>query len=218
MHPKGYARALFVDFSSAFNSMKRHILLKRLLDLNINTGLVVWIRGSVSGRTCQTCCPQGCVLSSVLFSLFTNEFMINEEHFRLFKYADDMALVGLLQETGPLGEAAYLAHATALQTWCHTSQLEINVAETKELIMCCTKQHLITEPVSLDGQHVETVEHFKYLGTVLDTQVSFSENTEYIFKRCSQRLYLLRKLSGLGVSRQILELVYKTIVESDFNL
>lgn len=44
--------------------------------------------------------------------------------------------------------------------------------------------------------------------------MSFSGNTEYIFKRCSQRLYLLRKLSGFCVSQQILELVYKTIVES----
>nr|WPK86738.1 NLRC3-like protein 42 [Sebastes schlegelii] len=54
------------------------------------------------------------------------------ETLRLFKYVDDMALVGLLQETGPLGEAAYLTHTTALQTRCHTSQLEINVAKTKE--------------------------------------------------------------------------------------
>ncbi len=33
--------------------------------------------------------PQGCVLSPVLFSIFTNEFTINEEHFWLFKYADE---------------------------------------------------------------------------------------------------------------------------------
>ncbi len=43
-NPKGYARILFVDFSSAFNSMKTHLLLKRLVDLNINQGLVLWIR------------------------------------------------------------------------------------------------------------------------------------------------------------------------------
>ncbi len=42
-NPKGYARILFVDFNSAFNSMKTHLLLKRLVDLNINQGLVLWI-------------------------------------------------------------------------------------------------------------------------------------------------------------------------------
>jgi len=63
-------------------------------------------RGSVFKRlmsdvlTLSTGCPQGCVLSPVLFSLFANIFTIKEEQFRsLFKYADDMALVGLLDKT-----------------------------------------------------------------------------------------------------------------------
>ncbi len=43
--PKGYARVLFVDFSAASNSMKLHILLTRLADLNIDKGLILWIRG-----------------------------------------------------------------------------------------------------------------------------------------------------------------------------
>lgn len=60
---------------------------------------------------------------------------------------------------------------------------------------------------------VETVSFFKYLRTVLDSELNFS-NTEYIYKKCSQRLYLLRKLSSLRVSPQILEVVYKLIVES----
>lgn len=41
---EGYARDLFVDCSSAFNCMKIHIPLKRLIDLNINTRLVDRIR------------------------------------------------------------------------------------------------------------------------------------------------------------------------------
>lgn len=49
--------------------------------------------------------------------------------------------------------------------------------------------------------------------------VSSSGSTPYIFfKKCSQRLYLLRRLSGLGVSQQILELVYRSLVESVFTI
>lgn len=40
MHPKGYARILFIDFSSAFNSMKIHILLKRAADLKVHPSLI----------------------------------------------------------------------------------------------------------------------------------------------------------------------------------
>ncbi len=120
-----------------------------------------------------------------------------------------MALVGLLDKTNQTYDLAYLTHTKALETWCCSSQLEINVAKTKELIMC-TKRDVI----SLESQQVEIVEHFKYLGSILDSQLSFADNSEYIFKRCSQRLLLLRQFSGLGVSKHILELVYKSIVES----
>ncbi len=48
----------------------------------------------------------------------------------------------------------------------------------------------------------------------MDSQLSFADNSEYIFKRCSRILFLLRQLSGLGVSKHILELVCKSIVES----
>lgn len=56
--------------------------------------------------------------------------------------------------------------------FCRTSQLKkMNVTETKEPIFC-TKEDQKTEPVSLDGQPVETVDHFK--------------QTEYVIERGSQ--------------------------------
>ncbi len=42
------------------------------------------------------------------------------------------------------------------------------------------------------------MEHFKYLGSILDSQLSFADNSEYIFKRCSQRLFLLRQCHESG--------------------
>ena len=213
--------------TTTFNSMKLHILLKRLADLNIDKGLILWIRDFLSCRPQRVCvngsqsevltistgCPQGSVLSPLLFSLFTNEFALNESNFKLIKYADDMALVGLLQKTDPSGEAFYLSHTRALEAWCLNSQLVINVSKTKEMCLC-TKQDLTIKSVLLDGQPVETVDTFKYLGTVLDGQLSFTENTAVIFKKCSQRLNLLRRLSCLGVSPKLLELVYITHIES----
>ena len=41
---KSYVRILFVDFSSAFNTIKPYVLLKRLIDLHVNSNLVLWNR------------------------------------------------------------------------------------------------------------------------------------------------------------------------------
>ncbi len=72
-----HARVLLIDFSSAFNSIRTHVLLKRLLDLKVNGGPILWIgdflsdcsqrvifNGNVSERTILiTGAPHGTILS-----------------------------------------------------------------------------------------------------------------------------------------------------------
>ena len=41
--PKTYVRTLFIDFSSAFNTIKPHVLLCKLQNMNINPHLALWI-------------------------------------------------------------------------------------------------------------------------------------------------------------------------------
>lgn len=45
----------FVDFKSTFNSVKTHIVLERLTDFHINSGLVIWIKDFHSSRPQRLC-------------------------------------------------------------------------------------------------------------------------------------------------------------------
>ena len=72
------------------------------------------------------------------------------------------------------------------------------------------------QSITISGQIVEVVDNFKYLGTYIDSKLNFSENTEQIFKTCNQRLHLLRKLNSFGVSKHIMETVYKNLIEGIF--
>lgn len=104
--PIHYVRIIFIDFTSGFNTMQIHILLQRLINLGVNGGITHWIRDSLSDR------PQrGAIFSPCLFSVYTNEFNIDHAYFSLFKYADDMALVALLQEGDTERENLYFNHA-----------------------------------------------------------------------------------------------------------
>lgn len=83
---KAYTRILFIDFTAAFNTMQIHILPQRLLDLGADGGLVHWIKDFLTDRPQRVCTrdlfseelilntgvPQGCCLSPVLFSVYTN--------------------------------------------------------------------------------------------------------------------------------------------------
>ena len=83
------------------------MLLKRLIDLHVNSNFVLWIRDFLRDRPQSVCvngylseevilnsgAPQGCVLSPMLFSIYTNHMNLQTAVTCLFKFADDMALV-----------------------------------------------------------------------------------------------------------------------------
>lgn len=102
---------------------------------------------------------------------------VHSSNVSLFKYTDNMALVELLKENNAAHEEAYFSQVTLLQDWCQTIKLEINMNKTKELIIQTKPRGAsnITHVV-LNSRPVEVVEHFKYLGTIIDRTLNFNVN------------------------------------------
>ena len=95
--------------------------------------------------------------------------------------------------------------------------MEINVGKTKELVLDARKTKILFLPVKVNNEPVKVVSNFRYLDTLIDNKLCFSDNSDLIYKKSKksqQRLYLLRKLSSFGVSRELLQTVYKSLVES----
>lgn len=59
-----------------------------------------------------------------------------------------------------------------------------------------------------------TQEQPEHLGTEVDRALSFSDHSSNIYKRVQQRLFLLRKLRTFNVSKNVLTVVYKSLIES----
>ena len=69
-------------------------------------------------------------------------------------------------------------------------------------------------PLTINGQTVEIVNSFKFLGTVISNDLKWDSNTSIIIKKCHQRLYFLRQLKKFGVSGNILVQFYRAVIES----
>jgi hypothetical protein len=110
----------------------------------------------------------------------------------------------------------YFLYIDSLTSWFDSSFLELNVQKTKEICFedSRVRDASLVRPVKIKGENVEQVETFKYLGTVLDYKLSFSFHVDSVCKKANQRLYLLRKLRSFDVSSEILETVYRSLIES----
>ena len=147
-----YARVICMYFSSVFNIIQPHLLIKRLLDVGASHTLVLWIkqflcdrpqRVSLSGTRSDhlivnTGAPQGSVLSPILFSVYTNEVVSTNALLTLVKFADDMALVARLQDENSLAE--YFLQLDLLKSWFKESFLDLNISKTKELVFDSRKE------------------------------------------------------------------------------
>ena len=179
---KTHARILFVDFSSAFNTIQPHLLAEKLLSrFNLDFKLVGWIIDFLTNR-CQcvrvnrcvssesftsTGSPQGCVLSPLLYILYTDDCRSRHQDRHIVKFADDSALVSLLRDC----ETDHGPVVNDFINWCENSFLHLNVNKTKDMCIDFRRGKSPPKPTTIGGAEIEIVSKYKYLGSTLDDKV-----------------------------------------------
>ena len=102
-----YVRMLFIDYSSAFNTIVPSKLIIKLEALGLNPTLCNWVLDFLTVRlqvvkegnnistslVLNTGAPQGCVLSPLLFSLFTQDCVAAHDSNTIIKFANDTAVI-----------------------------------------------------------------------------------------------------------------------------
>ncbi|KAJ0070008.1 hypothetical protein NL108_000247 [Boleophthalmus pectinirostris] len=118
-----------------------------------------------------------------------------------------MTVVGLITEGN---EAPYRDELLKLSEWCATNNLALNII--KELILDFRWNRATPAPLYINGQSVERVESFKFLGVHISADLSWSVNTSALDKKAQQWLHFLLRKVQLNTS--LLLTFYHSTTES----
>ena len=131
-------------------------------------------------------------------------------NFHLIKYADDAVFIELLHRDD---DSCLDIAANDLAGWCTDNDLILNVTKTKSLILSNKRYSPEIGDLKIDDEPVELVDSFKYLGTVIDSKLNFNENSDAINAKTRKRLYIMKKLSSMRISRPLRIRCYLTFIE-----
>lgn len=222
--PNNYIRAVFIDYSSAFNTINPATLIHKLIDKKIDNNIICWIYNFLTSRSqrvktsshksgklsTSTGSPQGCVLSPLLFSLYVEDMPVSSD-FIIIKYADDTVLLEFLSTNQ---QSCLQSEINTLKNWCDENQLTINASKTKEMVLCNKRSNPTPNPITIGHHLIEQVTEYKYLGTVIHHKLNFDSNTHSVISKAEKRLFIIKQLAKLHVSPSTIKLAYTTFLES----
>ena len=143
----------------------------------------------------NTGAPQGCVLSPLLYSLYTHDCVATHGSNAVIKFADDTTVMGLITDGD---ETAYRGEVDCLAQYSQDKNLILNTEKTKELVVDFRRKRQIQHPISIIGSAVEKVDSIKFLGVHITRDLTWEEHTNQEVKKAQRHLFHLRRLKKFG--------------------
>lgn len=232
--------AIFLDIKGAFDNVVPSTLLCILEVLGVPSkitnilGKIITNREvegflggrSIGRRTAGRGLPQGLTLSPILYNVYSAFIpMCLPEDARILMYADDICIYSInsnLPSTINTLNTALDKISTALACL----NLSIAPQKTQFCIFSRLRPQNINRSLARDNLHLvlNTVEngpilippksHAKFLGLILDNNLTWSQHTDYVKKKTLPRLNILKAISGIswGAHPDNLLTVYKGLI------
>jgi len=216
------AGAVFFDFADAFGSVDRNrLLLKVSRDFGVSGRLFMHINSFLSDRFARikangVCgdwiestmgTSAGTRMGPLLFICYVHDVPRAIHP----KFADDLVAVSTGNSCAEIAVSLQKA-VDDLVAWTEEWGMTLNVSKTKVMMFGAGKGDTID--LKMDQEAIEQVTRFKYLGVVLDEELDFTLQVDYVVGKAKRAM---AKVSGLfdgrkGISVQLGIGLYKALV------
>jgi len=228
LEAKGYALGVFIDIEGAFDSTSNKSIKEAMTKHEVPEALVDWTQNMLTSRDLTVSlgkatvggrpaggCPQGGVLSPLLWSLVVDELLakLREAGFLVFGYADDVAIIIRGSFLSILRERINKA-LSILQDWCIAMGLTVNPSKTTAMIFTRKYKPEPIEPLKLWGKEITYASSVKYLGVTLDTKLSWKLHLEEKRKKFYASMWTCRRAMGKtwGTKPRVALWLYKMVL------
>ncbi|KAF7641929.1 hypothetical protein LDENG_00268180 [Lucifuga dentata] len=175
--------------------------------MGLSSALCTWTLNSLSDRPqkvrlgditstilmLSTGVSQGCMLSPVLYALFTHDCAAIQSSNIIIKFTGDMTIIGVITE-----------EVKTLTSRCHYNNLHLNVNKTKEMVLYFRRAKGAHTPFFINGPPVETVRSFRFLGVHINEDLNWSTHTMTLRSGLLTSPVFLWRLRRFTMDRKIL--------------
>ena len=207
---------VMVDFSSAFDLIRKDILLAGLRSIGIQGRMLSWfgsylsdrsqrVRGADNGfsswRDVDVGCPQGSVLSALMFILYVKTlpdvFSDGTQH---MMYADDLQLYRSCSVSEIGGAVGCLNRdLSLLADWCRLHGMRVNESKTKVIVLGYTKilPRVSALPnVMIASTPLAYVDEVRNLGILVQSNLSWDRQVDHMCQAVAKGTYQLRRVAS----------------------
>jgi ribonuclease HI len=224
---KEIALAAFLDIEGAFDNTGYESIRQAALSRSIPQEIVNWVSAMLEHRkvtaqlggesiTVKTTrgCPQGGVLSPLLWSLVVDKLItkLQQLGFEVVCYADDLVIMVRGKHDKTVAERLQLA-LNHVWRWCESENLSVNPSKT--IIVPFTRRLKFNiQDFNLNGSNISLSTEVKYLGVILDSKLSWSRHIQTVQEKAINIFMACRSMFGKkwGLSPKITQWTYKTVI------
>lgn len=223
---------LFLDLKGAFPSVIPQILIEDLKEIDTPFSIAKFIynmiackqiffniNGELVGPRMSTVgLPQGCILSPILYSIYTRKLhLILPPNCKIVEFADDIAIITKHKDPNECSIALQNC-LNILSEFLSSRGLEICPQKTKLVLFNKLKIDFNNNNLHLkiNNFNIVPVTHVKFLGIILDYELSFNQHFSYLLEKLYKILNIIKYLRGTwwGAHPFTLLTIYRALIRS----
>ena len=217
--------AVFIDLSKAFDTISHKGLITKLQKYGIKNDVLNLLKDYLSHRTQQTSIngtlsqpqeinygvPQGSVLGPIFFLLFIKDMEKVIKHSQICLFADNTVLYNsnINKETMELELQEDL---TSLSRWLNNDELTINVKKSKVMTFSTHSRKIDGINLGINGQILDTVDTYKYLGLIIDNKLSFQNHIYHVSRQVNYKIRKLKEIrNNIHINTAVT--IFKSVIQ-----